>query len=155
MTRSKVWNISEEGICIVAMIVIPSLAYCRRRMAIYLAVMESRPEVGSSKNSTLGFVIISYPIEVRFLSPPEIPFIRVPPTRVSAQAQRRSLSSISATLSLHYSYVIFEQLILRAKVKHSRGVIVSINTSSYYTKAPNMPNSDMMHALPFTSISPE
>jgi len=43
------------------------------------AVKESSPEVGSSNNITLGSVTSSTPIEVRFLSPPEIPFSRLPP----------------------------------------------------------------------------
>jgi hypothetical protein len=45
-------------------------------------VLESRPEVGSSKIKSLGFVINSYPMEARFLSPPEIPFINSFPTKI-------------------------------------------------------------------------
>jgi hypothetical protein len=44
---------------------------------------ESRPDVGSSKSTTLGSVINSTPIEVRFLSPPEIVFLETDPTSVS------------------------------------------------------------------------
>ena len=40
---------------------------------------ESKPEVGSSKIMALGLVTSSKPIDVLFLSPPEIPFILIPP----------------------------------------------------------------------------
>jgi len=46
------------------------------------AVLESRPEVGSSKIKSLGFVINSYPIDALFLSPPDIPFMSSFPTKV-------------------------------------------------------------------------
>ena len=39
----------------------------------FWAVLESRPLVGSSRKSTVGLVINSYPIEVLFLSPDETP----------------------------------------------------------------------------------
>lgn len=39
------------------------------------AVKLSNPEVGSSNIKTFGFVTSSNPIEVLFLSPPEIPCI--------------------------------------------------------------------------------
>lgn len=42
------------------------------------AVKESRPEVGSSRISTGGSEIISTPIDVRFLSPPETPLMSLP-----------------------------------------------------------------------------
>ena len=38
------------------------------------AEKQSNPVVGSSKNNTDGFVINSTPIDVLFLSPPDIPF---------------------------------------------------------------------------------
>lgn len=43
-----------------------------------------KPVVGSSRNIREGFVNNSTPIEVLFLSPPEIPLIRLLPTRTSA-----------------------------------------------------------------------
>ncbi len=46
------------------------------------AVFESRPVVGSSKKRQLGDVIISMAIDVRFLSPPEIPRLNAVPTCV-------------------------------------------------------------------------
>ena len=45
---------------------------------------ESKPVVGSSKNNKLGFVSSSNPIDVLFLSPPEIPLINSFPIGVSA-----------------------------------------------------------------------
>ena len=44
------------------------------------AVDASRPVVGSSRKRTSGDVINSIPIEVRFLSPPEMPRISSSPT---------------------------------------------------------------------------
>jgi hypothetical protein len=44
-----------------------------------VAVNESKPVVGSSRNIRLGSVMSSTPIEVLFLSPPEIPLISGPP----------------------------------------------------------------------------
>ena len=47
------------------------------------AVNESNPDVGSSKMRTGGSAISSHPIDVRFLSPPEMPLILIPsPTSV-------------------------------------------------------------------------
>ena len=59
--------------------VLPSLARFLRIFITYVAVCESRPDVGSSKKIKLGLVINSTPIEVLFLSPPEIPFTNSPP----------------------------------------------------------------------------
>ena len=59
--------------------VFPLFANSLRVSITEVAVKESRPVVGSSKNIKYGSVISSTPIEVLFLSPPEIPFIRVPP----------------------------------------------------------------------------
>ena len=46
-------------------------------------VKESNPEVGSSKTITCGSEISSYAMQTRFFYPPEIPFIKTPPTNVS------------------------------------------------------------------------
>ena len=46
------------------------------------AVELSSPLVGSSQSNRLGSVISSYPILVLFLSPPDIPLNKVPPTFV-------------------------------------------------------------------------
>ncbi len=55
--------------------------FFRYRISKY-AVKLSRPEVGSSRTTTLGFDIISNPILVLFLSPPDIPLIKTPPTKL-------------------------------------------------------------------------
>ena len=47
-----------------------------------VAVNESRPVVGSSRKIRFGSVISSTPIEVLFLSPPEIPLTSGPPILV-------------------------------------------------------------------------
>jgi len=47
-----------------------------------VAVKESNPVVGSSKNIKLGSVISSTPIDVLFLSPPDTPFTNGPPILV-------------------------------------------------------------------------
>jgi hypothetical protein len=60
------------------------LASFLRSCTILRAVELSRPLVGSSRRITTGSVINSYPIEVLFLSPPEIPLRRTPPILVSA-----------------------------------------------------------------------
>jgi hypothetical protein len=66
----------------VAMIVIPLRASFFSNLTIDIAVNESSPDVGSSKKMILGLVISSYPIEVLFLSPPDIPLTRSVPTIV-------------------------------------------------------------------------
>jgi hypothetical protein len=43
-------------------------------LTIFIAVKLSRPEVGSSSRISYGSVTNSTPIDVRFLSPPEIVF---------------------------------------------------------------------------------
>ena len=46
--------------------------------------LNKKPVVGSSRKITEGFVNNSTPIEVLFLSPPEMPLINLFPTLVSA-----------------------------------------------------------------------
>jgi hypothetical protein len=50
----------------------------------FLAINESRPDVGSSSSIMLGLVISSTPIAVLLRSPPEIVFFKNPPIYVSA-----------------------------------------------------------------------
>ena len=63
----------------VVMIVLPLYERSLRSYITAVAVNESSPVVGSSKNIRFGSVTSSIPIEVRFLSPPETPLNRVPP----------------------------------------------------------------------------
>ena len=81
--RSKRLKIYEFGWWMEHATVRPS-SHCvfsnRTRLS---AVKESRPLVGSSSSNTLGLVISSKPMEVRFFSPPESPFRNTLPTKVS------------------------------------------------------------------------
>jgi hypothetical protein len=61
------------------MIVFPQLASSLNVSITEVAVNESNPVVGSSKNISYGSVISSTPIDVLFLSPPDIPFNNGPP----------------------------------------------------------------------------
>ena len=46
------------------------------KLIMLYAVKLSSPEVGSSRKIAQGSLTISYPIDVRFFSPPEIPFTK-------------------------------------------------------------------------------
>lgn len=116
-------------------------------LIIFRDVVLSKPEVGSSQSKKLGSVINSYPIDVLFLSPPESPFTVAPPIIVSLQFSKDNLSTISSiflSIYLSVNYV----LSLAANLNDSAGVKVSKRTSSYCTKAPNLPKS-----LSFISLS--
>ena len=58
------------------------------------AVEESKPVVGSSKNTRLGLVSNSTPIDARFLSPPDTPLVILFPILVLEH-----LTSPSSTIS--------------------------------------------------------
>jgi hypothetical protein len=60
----------------------------------FLAINESKPDVGSSSKIILGLVISSTPIAVRLRSPPDMVFFKNPPIYVSAHFYRFK-SSIS------------------------------------------------------------
>lgn len=66
----------------VVIIVLPEKASFFKRSQTAVAVKESNPVVGSSKNKSIGSVISSTPIEVLFRSPPETPLINGPPILV-------------------------------------------------------------------------
>jgi hypothetical protein len=100
MILSKRLKISELGWWMVARIVMPLLASFFIYYMIRSDVVESRPEVGSSRSRILGSVISSYPIDVRFLSPPEIPLIETPPTLVFWHLVMLSLWMISSTFAI-------------------------------------------------------
>ena len=61
-------------------------------------VVESRPEVGSSKNRIEGFDIISTPILTLFFSPPDNPFLVGFPIHVSLH-----FSIFNISISHNYS----------------------------------------------------
>ena len=69
MHLSNYRKVSAEGVWMVATIVRPLLDSLFRSLAMEKAEIESRPEVGSSKRSNEGFVIISYPMEILLSSP--------------------------------------------------------------------------------------
>jgi len=115
----------------VARIDMPLFASCRNILEIYSAVCESRPEVGSSNISKLGFVISSYPIEVLFLSPPDRPFFITFPMGTFIQPKSLSLFNMDYILISYSIRVIPLVVSYTANLKHSSGVMVSIKTSSY------------------------
>jgi hypothetical protein len=80
------------------MTVLPSLAKFFKRRMTWRAVVESRPVVGSSRKIMLGLTMSSTPIEVLFLSPPLIPFIKAFPTFTSAQLDSPSYLIRSSTI---------------------------------------------------------
>ena len=137
----------------VHMTVLPLWASFFSNCTILSAVELSSPLVGSSSRMTTGSVISSYPIEVLFLSPPEIPFSMTPPILVSAHCYRPSLSMISSTL-LGISKSVSPVRSLAAKVNDSRGVMVSIKMSSCCTNAPSFPKSLLSIALLLNRTSP-
>lgn len=96
------------------------------------AVSESSPVVGSSKNISDGFVINSTPIDVLFLSPPDIPLTTAFPTLVSAHFSKPSSLITDSTFS-NFSYSVPFNLIFAANYIASLGVNIVYNTSSYYT----------------------
>ncbi len=117
------------------------------------AVELSSPDVGSSNNSRLGSVINSYPMQVRFRSPPEIDFKVNPPILVSLQDVSCSLWIRCSAFYLTYSSLRFV-LSRAAKQNDSNGVKVSINISSYMTNAPNLPKSPFFSSLLLHLIVP-
>jgi len=62
--------------------VLPFYANYFNKLITFRAVSLSSPVVGSSRNIILGLVSSSTPIDVLFLSPPEIPLINSPPIKV-------------------------------------------------------------------------
>mmetsp|Transcript_3345 Transcript_3345/g.11579 ORF Transcript_3345/g.11579 Transcript_3345/m.11579 type:complete len:227 (+) Transcript_3345:1370-2050(+) len=74
-----------------------AFARSRRASTTTQAVVESRPDVGSSQQSSRGFVSISWPTMRRFRSPPDTPRSMPPPTMASAQCDRRRSSMHSST----------------------------------------------------------
>ena len=99
ITLSNRLSILDDGECIVDIIVIPLSFNYYTVYIIDRALVESRPVVGSSRNSKFGFYINSIPIFTLFFSPPEIPHTVTPPTRVSAQLYNPNISIKSYTRS--------------------------------------------------------
>jgi hypothetical protein len=83
------WNIRLEGWWMVVITVRRAADLARRRSTTrsFAADVESRPEVGSSRSSSDGSTRISYPMLVRFLSPPDTPRTNAPPILVCRHLQ--------------------------------------------------------------------
>lgn len=84
---------------------------------------ESNPVVGSSKKISCGSVISSTPIDVLFLSPPDIPLTSAPPTLVFWHLVNLRSLITSSTLSIYFSEVHLS-FSFAAKMRHSLTVIV-------------------------------
>ena len=133
--------------------VMPALASVFSKFIILRAVELSRPLVGSSRRISCGSVISSYPIQVLFLSPPEIDLSVNPPILVFWHDCSWSRSIICWDFSLIYS-VFRDVLSFAAKQKLSKGVRVSIKMSSYMTNAPSFPNWPAWSSWPLMQIVP-
>jgi len=116
-------------------------------------VVESKPLVGSSISIRAGFEISSYPIDIRFRSPPETPFFIHPPIIVDSHCYRASFSIILSTC-LFISCPVSPSLILHENSNSSLVLQVSYNTSSCYTNAAILPKSPFYKLLPFTRTLP-
>ena len=62
-------------------------AYSFNKLTTDIAVAESSPVVGSSRNTISGDIISSIPMLVRFLSPPETPLRTSVPTYIAVLYQ--------------------------------------------------------------------
>ena len=65
------------------------------------AVVESKPEVGSSRSSREGLMMISFPIETLFLSPPDTPRTNAPPIIVSWHLKKNDPSCLKNDQTFH------------------------------------------------------
>lgn len=94
-----------------------------------LAVLASRPVVGSSKKRTDGSMISSIPIFVLFLSPPEIPRMSCVPT---CRNTHRVHSEIFQTLT----FIIFYNSMLFSSAAADRETTLFFHSpcSSYYIR---------------------
>mmetsp|Transcript_17177 Transcript_17177/g.49835 ORF Transcript_17177/g.49835 Transcript_17177/m.49835 type:complete len:233 (+) Transcript_17177:1904-2602(+) len=90
------------------------------------AMLESRPEVGSSRRMTAGSTRSSCAMQTRLRSPPETPRCMAEPTFVSAHASRRSCRITSSTLAL-------VPAASRPRRRRARYVRLSRTVSSAYT----------------------
>ena len=116
------------------MIVRPLYERSLRSCITDVAVKESSPVVGSSKNIKFGSVTSSIPIEVRFRSPPDTPLNKVPPIFVLWHLVNPNSSMILSTVYYFSSCVPFN-FRLAANSIDSLTVKVWKRKSSCYTKA--------------------
>lgn len=83
MRSRSIW-ILKDGWWIVMRTMLPPLAMSFTFSTTLKALVESRPEVGSSRNSREGLWIMSIPIETLRLSPPDTPLLPSSPMYVCA-----------------------------------------------------------------------
>lgn len=132
INRSNSQKSSDEGWWIVDMTVRPYCASFLSNKMTCKAVVESNPVVGSSKKIIPGFVTNSTPIDVLFLSPPEIPLMNVFPIFVLAHELNPKSTINYSTLSSSCFAVRFI-VNFAANIKHSLGVSVPNKASSCIT----------------------
>ena len=101
-----------------------------------IAVLLSNPVVGSSNMHKFGLFIMSYPIEVLFLSPPESPLRNRPPTGIFLHSFKPSRFIYSLTL-FFISFLFKFDFKDKAKSNNSSGVLDSHRISSYSVNDPN------------------
>mmetsp|Transcript_6113 Transcript_6113/g.12129 ORF Transcript_6113/g.12129 Transcript_6113/m.12129 type:complete len:238 (-) Transcript_6113:527-1240(-) len=98
-SSSKSPKANAEGECTAATTVRPSSrASCCRNRITSLAMWESSPVVGSSRNKTEGVPISARAMFVRLAWPPEIPRLRREPMIVCWQSVRARRASTSSTM---------------------------------------------------------
>lgn len=86
-----------------------------RTLRILRAVVESRPEVGSSRKRMEGSTSISYPILVRLRSPPDTPRMKGPPilvflhlkSKLERDRPKPNFTKFVSMMSRIYSYLDF------------------------------------------------
>mmetsp|Transcript_15345 Transcript_15345/g.33708 ORF Transcript_15345/g.33708 Transcript_15345/m.33708 type:complete len:133 (+) Transcript_15345:1326-1724(+) len=104
MTWSTKAKISLLGWCNVQMTVHPAEARSLSTLTTWYAAKESKPLVGSSRQTISGRVMSSTPMAVRFRCPPDNPLMTELPTIVSAQrvspneARSSEMSSLLSSL---------------------------------------------------------
>ena len=100
---------------------------------IVLAVVESKPEVGSSKKSTLGSLRSCIAIERRRFSPPDIPFRIEDPITVSAHSNNPTFLINDIIMEGILSWFSSGSLKRAWKKRVSRTVKVGIRESSLWS----------------------
>mmetsp|Transcript_111576 Transcript_111576/g.315579 ORF Transcript_111576/g.315579 Transcript_111576/m.315579 type:complete len:260 (+) Transcript_111576:1180-1959(+) len=160
MTRSMRANISEDGWCIVQAIVQPLLASSLTVHITCQALNESKPVVGSSRNTMEGRVMSSTPMLTRFLSPLLMPFRLGPPIGLSQQSDSPSDRNSSemwlcnCPVASSLDRCVAGSRSLAEKRRASRGVSVAKNSSFCITYATRGRSIQGSMLRPFTLRSP-
>mmetsp|Transcript_18912 Transcript_18912/g.37630 ORF Transcript_18912/g.37630 Transcript_18912/m.37630 type:complete len:159 (-) Transcript_18912:1855-2331(-) len=119
---------------------------------------ESSPEVGSSRNSTLGFDMSSSPMFTRFFSPPETPRLTTSPTRLLRTRLSPRFPMISSASSLMSSSEVLAGSRNRPAYKKFSFTVSSPYTISSWGTNPTQcmiswicPSTPLMKIAPATS----